>query len=30
MIAWFDNQQIDSSIYPADPALRFLALLIED
>ncbi|MEL6258068.1 MAG: glutathione S-transferase N-terminal domain-containing protein, partial [Pseudomonadota bacterium] len=30
MIAWLDSQQAAPSIYPADPALNFVALLIED
>ena len=30
MIAWLENQQDDPTIYPADPALSFIALLIED
>ena len=30
MIAWLEDQQDGPSIYPSDPALRFIALLIED
>jgi len=30
MIAWLETQQDAPSIYPADPALNFIALLIED
>ena len=30
MIAWLENQQDEPTIYPADPALSFIALLIED
>ena len=30
MLAWLDDQQNGSSIYPTDPALRFAALMIED
>lgn len=30
MIAWLENQQAGPSIYPADPVLNFIALLIED
>lgn len=30
ILAWFDAQQDGPSIYPADPALRFAALLLED
>ena len=30
MIAWMETQQDAPSLYPADPALNFLALLIED
>ena len=30
MIAWLETQQDAPSIYPKDPALRFIALLIED
>lgn len=30
MIAWLETQQEAPSIYPADPALNFIALLIED
>lgn len=30
MLGWFESQQDGPSIYPADPALRFAALLIED
>ena len=30
MLAWFDAQQDGPSIYPEDPALRFVALLLED
>lgn len=30
MIAWMEAEQSAPSIYPSDPALRFLALLIED
>ena len=30
MIAWLETQQAGQSIYPADPALNFIALLIED
>ncbi len=30
MLAWFDAQQDAPSIYPGDPAMRFVALLLED
>ena len=30
IIAWLDTRQPTPSIYPQDPALRFIALLIED
>ena len=30
MIAWLEGQQADASIYPSDPVLNFIALLIED
>lgn len=30
MIAWLDSQYPGQSVYPDDPALRFLSLLIED
>ncbi len=30
MMAWLDEEYPEHSIYPHDPALRFLALLIED
>lgn len=30
MIAWLEGQQDRSSIYPSDPVLNFIALLIED
>ena len=30
MIAWLETQQTAASIYPADPVLGFIALLIED
>jgi len=30
MIAWLESQQSAPSVYPADPALNFVALLIED
>lgn len=30
MLAWFDAQQDGASIYPEDPGMRFLALLLED
>lgn len=30
MIQWLDHKHHDVSIYPADPALRFIALLLED
>lgn len=30
ILAWLDPQQPGPSIYPADPALRFAALLLED
>jgi len=30
MLAWFDAQQERASIYPEEPGMRFLALLLED
>jgi len=30
MLAWFDQQKPEYSIYPKDPVTRFIALLIED
>ncbi|MCG8592104.1 MAG: glutathione S-transferase C-terminal domain-containing protein [Proteobacteria bacterium] len=30
ILAWLDAQQAGPSIYPEDPALRFIALLLED
>lgn len=30
MLAWFEAQRKGRSIYPADPGMRFLALLLED
>lgn len=30
MIQWLDKKHADSPVYPADPALRFVALLLED
>jgi glutathione S-transferase len=30
MIAWLESRQSAPSIYPADPALKFVAMLIED
>jgi len=30
MLAWFDAQPGAPSIYPSDPAMRFVALLVED
>ena len=30
LIAWFEAQREEPSIYPSDPALRFVALLLED
>lgn len=30
IIAWFERQQDSPSIYPEDPGLRFVALLLED
>ncbi len=30
VLAWFDTQQDRPSIYPSDPAMRFVALLLED
>lgn len=30
MIQWFEGEHPDPAIYPSDPALNFLALLIED
>lgn len=30
MIQWLDKKHSESSVYPEDPALRFIALLIED
>ncbi|MCP4906048.1 MAG: glutathione S-transferase family protein [bacterium] len=30
IIAWFEGQQDSPSVYPSDPALRFVALLLED
>ncbi len=30
MLAWLDAQQSAPSIYPGDPGLRFIALLVED
>lgn len=30
MIAWLEDQQDGASIYPSDPVLNFIALLIED
>ncbi|MCP5056381.1 MAG: glutathione S-transferase family protein [bacterium] len=30
VLAWFETQQEAPSIYPSDPAMRFIALLLED
>jgi glutathione S-transferase len=30
MLEWFETQQDGASIYPEDPAMRFVALLLED
>ncbi|MAJ59088.1 MAG: hypothetical protein CBC48_03300 [bacterium TMED88] len=30
LIAWFESQRLDGSIYPSQPVMRFLAHLIED
>ncbi len=30
ILAWFETQQRNASIYPEDPGMRFLALLLED
>lgn len=30
MLAWLESQQHEPAIYPADPAMRFIALLVED
>ena len=30
MIAWLESEQNAPSVYPEDPALRFVALLLED